>query len=257
MPELPEVEMMAGLARTLGKGRRLVSIDTLDQRIWGGLSGVESMGEILLVRRRGKLLLLQDSEQVLLIHFRMTGQLLRREDGRRVRMRFAFDDGGGLVLVDSRCLATVEVCSTAALEERLERMGLGEEFWPHQKSGVWWSERLGNGGIKAAMLKQNRVVGIGNIAASEILWMAQISPKTSCVALRTSDWNRFSIAAHTHVEDCLNREDGDSLQFLNHGGPNQFAVYGREGQACPRCQATIVRIVQQARSTFFCESCQV
>lgn len=257
MPELPEVEMMTGLARSLGQGRHLVSIETLDSRIWGDQIGIESMGRICVVRRRGKLLLLQDSNQALLIHFRMTGQLLRKEDGRRVRMRFVFDDGGRLVLVDSRCLATVEACSVDALGERLERLRLGEEFWPGQKSGAWWSTRIGNGGIKAAMLKQNRVVGIGNIAASEILWMAKISPTKSCAGLQPTDWERFSIAAHTHVEDCLNREDGDSLQFLNHGGANLFAVYGREGQACPRCQDTIVRIVQQARSTFFCETCQV
>jgi formamidopyrimidine-DNA glycosylase len=254
MPELPEVEMMAGLAREVGLGRELVKIETLDPRVWGAQDPLTGLGRIQSIWRRAKLLILEDSHTALLIHFRMTGQLIRKQDGRRARLRFLFGDGGHLVLVDSRCLGTVESCSLDELELRLQ--GLGEEFWPGPQSGVWWSNRMGNGGIKAAMLRQNRVVGIGNIAASEILWMAKISPTARCSELNLGVWDRFSEAAEQHVADSLGREDGDSLRYLKAGGDNPFLVYGRENQPCPRCQSPIRRWVQQARSTFYCAQCQ-
>lgn len=254
MPELPEVEMMAGLAREVGLGREWVEIRTLDPRIWGGQDPLTAMGRLLAVRRRAKLLILEDNQTALLIHFRMTGQLIRKEDGRRVRMTFAFEGGGRLVLVDSRCLGTVEACPRAALDSRLK--ALGEEFWPGPQPADWWADRLGAGGIKAAMLRQDRVVGIGNIAATEILWMAQIPPTVRCDTLNHAAWTRFSEAAQQHVEDSLSREDGDSLRYLKAGGANPFLVYGRENQPCPRCKSPIRRVVQAARSTFYCERCQ-
>jgi formamidopyrimidine-DNA glycosylase len=254
MPELPEVQMMAGLAREVGLGRELVEIKTLDPRIWGEQAPLTAMGRLVAVRRRAKLLILEDSQKALLVHFRMTGQLIRSEDGRRVRLVFVFGDGGRLVLVDSRCLGTVEVCPRTALESRL--MALGQEFWPGPQTPDWWADRLGTGGIKAAMLRQDRVVGIGNIAVSEILWMAQIAPSVRCAELNRSAWERFSEAAQQHVEDSLSREDGDSLRYLKSGGANPFLVYGRENQPCPRCECPLRRVVQAARSTFYCERCQ-
>lgn len=249
--------MMADLLTELGQGRVLSSLETLDPRIWGDHSPLVSMGT-LKVQRRGKLLVLSDARQALLLHLRMTGQICRQEDHRRPRIRFHFEGGESLVLLDQRCLARVEWVPLSDLESTFAGKSLGEEFWPEERSGAWWADALGQktGAIKPALLTQDKVVGVGNIAASEILWRAHISPFRKVSGLDDQDWKGIARAAHQHVDYCLSKESADTLKFVTAGGPNFFQVYGREGEPCARCSRVIQREKQNSRATFWCASCQ-
>ncbi len=248
---------MADLVRQVGMGSPSCRIDTLDSRIWNGRSAA-SLGPIQRVERRGKHLLVADSSEVLVLHLGMTGQIQREEDSRRVRMRLCFEAGATLVLLDPRCWAKAVLLSLEKERPYFSGLGLGEEFWPMGRTGTWWRERMGTGRgvVKPALLRQNRVVGVGNIAASEMLWMAGIHPTTPLNRLSLDDWESIAGAAMRHVSETLERENADSLSYVNQGGENLFYVYGKRGEPCSVCGAPIERINQNARSTFFCPSCQ-
>ena len=232
-------------------------LETLDPRIWGTGEPLSSMGA-LEVRRRGKVLVLSDKNNALLLHLRMTGQICRTPDHRRPRLRFHFEHGESLVLLDQRCLAKVERVPRGLLEAAFAARSLGDEFWPERRSGAWWAAALGKkrGEIKPALLTQDRVVGVGNIAASELLWRARVNPFEKVSALGEDRWGRIAQGAHDHVEHCLSKETADTLKFVTGGGPNFFLVYGREGEPCPRCSGVIKREKQRGRPTFWCRVCQ-
>ena len=226
---------MADLVREVGLGAKFCRVETLDARIWKGRH-LESLGSIERVSRRGKHLIVGDSHHLLVLHLGMTGQLQRREDGRKVRMRFCFEGGSTLVLVDPRCWAKATSIEVSQEQVYFESLGLGEEFWPDLREGHWWRERMGGGrgAVKPALLRQDRVVGVGNIAASEMLWMAGVHPEATLNVLSMAEWNAIAKGASRHVANTLKREDGDSLSYVNEGGSNLFHVYGKAGEGCER-----------------------
>ena len=249
--------MMVDLVRSLGQGKVLSRIETHDPRIWAGQAPLQSL-EAVDVQRRGKMIVVSDSNTALVVHLRMTGQIRRAPDHRKPRMEWFFETKERVVLLDTRCLARVEWVPHSQLEATWQAKKLGEEFWPHGRSGVWWRTRLGrrDASLKTALLDQSRVVGVGNIAASELLWRAQLDPHCLLKDLQESQWEAMARAADAHVAYCLDKEDADTLSFVTSGGPNFFKVYGKEGQACTRCQSVIVRVKQGARATFYCPTCQ-
>lgn len=113
-----------------------------------------------------------------------------------------------------------------------------------------------HGPLKVALLDQARVAGLGNIAASEILWRAGISPEARTAALSDDAWRRIAEHAHAFFDESVETDAGDEIAYVNEGGENRFAVYGRADCACQRCGETIVRTVQAGRSTFACSGCQ-
>jgi formamidopyrimidine-DNA glycosylase len=118
--------------------------------------------------------------------------------------------------------------------------------------------------IKVALLDQSAVAGIGNLYASEILFVAGIDPRTPCRSLTRPQWQRIQAAARAVLLDAIQHEgstlsDGTYRNALNgEGGYQHFhRVYDRQGQECPRChRGKILRIVQAQRSTYFCPNCQ-
>jgi len=250
--------MMAALFRERAEKDVLRHVETIDPRVWGDTEPIGKMGLSIGVSRRGKWMLISDEHQVLLIHFRMSGQLVPSRGARQERLRFHFERGEPLSLRDPRALARVTWCRLDELAGLFTEKRLGEEFWPERRDGKWWSQRIKRtrGLLKGALLRQDLVAGVGNIAVSEMLWMAGIAPTVSTGELGDDQWEALAEAAHRHVADTLQREDATSLVFVNHGGPNLFQVYGREGQPCSRCDEPIQRVRQQGRSTFFCAVCQ-
>jgi formamidopyrimidine-DNA glycosylase len=129
-----------------------------------------------------------------------------------------------------------------------------------------YRERLGASRrpIKVALLDQRAVAGIGNLYASEILHLAGIHPAHACRELTSRRWKALAAAAQTVLNAAIRYEgstlsDGTYRNALNGEGgyQNQHRVYARAGRQCPRCRrATIARIVQAQRSTFYCPRCQ-
>ena len=263
MPELPEVELMTRDLRSWGQGRRIAEIELLDPRLQtGDVSPSGLVGRTLeRVRRRGKYCVASAGDQELVLHFRMTGKLVLFQGllPAFARAAFRFSGGAEVAFVDRRRLGDLRVLGEAELRAFLDQR-LGPEPWPEQRDAAWWGERMAGtrAAIKVALMDQARVAGLGNIAGSEICFRAGIDPRTPTPRLRPRHWEAVAAATHGWVDDTLTAEQGSEIVLVEEGrhAPNPFAVYGREGQPCPRCAAPLRRVVQSGRSTFFCAGCQ-
>ena len=98
--------------------------------------------------------------------------------------------------------------------------------------------------------------GLGNIAASEILWRARIHPERSVAKLSRRAWEAIARETPLFLQETIDAERAPEVSLVEEGGDNPFSVYDRAGEPCPRCGRKIRRIVQAARSTYFCARCQ-
>jgi formamidopyrimidine-DNA glycosylase len=290
MPELPEVETVRkGLAPAVeGHVLKRVNAKRRDLRIAfpKGFSERLEGRRVVRLRRRAKYLLLDlDSKESLIVHLGMSGRLtihgfdapLRPgrfhnktpEDGsgngKHDHVVFETDEGTRIVFTDHRRFGLMTLVDTDALEEDALFKGLGPEplndaFTPAVLSAALKGKKTS---IKAALLDQRVVAGLGNIYVCEALFRARISPKRlarSVAGVRTGGLVpaikavlKDAIAAGGSSLRDYARADGE-LGYFQH----RFAVYDREGKPCPAkaCTGTIKRIVQSGRSTFYCPSCQ-
>ncbi|MGH7623432.1 MAG: Fpg/Nei family DNA glycosylase, partial [Gemmatimonadaceae bacterium] len=200
------------------------------------------------VERRGKQQFLHlDDGRTLSVHFRMNGDwdIGRVGDPEPRHMRAAIElaNGTRIALVDSHALSVVE----------LHDKGEGEpELGPEPSDPAFNADTLGvalarrRGPIKPALLDQKMVAGIGNIYASESLWAAKISPRARAASLSAHRREKLVVAIR---EVLANAPAG---RYWAERSGSRWNVYEREGEKCPRCGATIKRIVQAGRSTYFC-----
>lgn len=275
MPELPEVETVRrGLAPDL-VGRRLQRVEQrrADLRLpfpahfAARLSG----RRIEAIDRRGKYLLLSlDDGWVWIAHLGMSGRF--RIDPAGVTGNDAHDHvvmttdaGAALTFHDPRRFGFMDLVLASELDRHpmLARLGpdpLGPSF-----DDVWLADRLEGRRtpIKAALLDQSIVAGMGNIYASESLYRAGISPERQATTLSRRLAQTLAMAIVRVFEDAIaaggsslrdHRQPSGELGFFQHS----FAVYGRAGRPCPDCRCNVAetggirRIVQSGRATFFC-----
>jgi len=259
MPELPEVEIMAqNLDRWLG-GRRILEVQTPDEKFQGvGLDAVVG-STVRRAWRRAKYAVVDlDCGRSLVFHYRMTGKTVLDPEGlRRARLRIVVEPFAVVSFEDVRRFGEVWCMPTAELSDFFDRKSLGPEPWPDVRGGPWWAEALAGlrGPIKTVMMRQERVAGVGNIIASEALFLAGIDPRVSAVNLDDEQWSRLAQGVRTVIDRTLDAESGDEIAYVNAGGEGSFLVYGHAGEPCPRCGDEIVRIVQASRGTFYCPSC--
>ena len=255
MPELAEVEIARRALSERLVGRGEVSLELRDPRLLkAGVPGTAAPVEA--VRRRAKWLLLDLGDEIWCLHLRMTGRLTR-QDGRGVRAVFRPAEGPPVWLEDRRCLGELHVIPASEEAAWVAERRLGDEPWPEVRPGSWWQSRLGDlrSAVKVALLRQDRVAGLGNIAASEILWRAGIAPTLPARSVPLAAWQRVGRETVAHLDHLLAVEDAD-IVYVTQGGDNPFWIYGREGEPCPRCSASILRSVQSGRATFACPICQ-
>jgi formamidopyrimidine-DNA glycosylase len=288
MPELPEVETVARQLEPELEGRRVKSLEVLDER-WsrpvpatelGGVVGgrtIESLG------RRGKYLLLGfDGGQTLVMHLRMTGNLVlvegedvldpsegrrlyeaeRSASARHLRARFVLDDGRELWFTDPRRFGEAFLIDDDRLGERFAKLGvepLSPEFTP-AALGAMATGRTAP--LKSFLLDQSGVAGIGNIYADEALYRARLHPLSPAGSMKPEDLVALRDAIVAALEAGIDH-GGSSIDDYRDGRgekgtmQNEFLVHTREGQPCPSCDGEIVRIVVGGRSTYFCPSCQL
>ena len=272
MPELPEVETIRRQLAPLVQGRRLERVEILDAR-WSrplapreladALEGrrVESLG------RRGKYLVWDLEEDVHLVqHLRMTGAVLCDPDPEPLHTRVRMDLGQGrrLAIVDPRRFGTGELLlGGKALEEffavRLGLEPLDVRFTAEHLRGL---ARGRTAPIKAFLLDQRRIAGVGNIYADEALFRAGIHPLRPAGRLSLEQYTRLrettiaalqaGIEARGATIDDFRHVDGVRGSFQN-----QFLVHRREGEPCGKCGTTIVKMVVAGRGTYVCETCQL
>ncbi|MDG1478971.1 MAG: DNA-formamidopyrimidine glycosylase family protein [Myxococcota bacterium] len=260
MPELPEVEIMTRNARRWLSGQTLAALEVLDDALLPAASAAAVAGaHIGEARRRGKYLCLPLGTQTLILHFRMTGKVvLETEPRRHVRARI-HTDAHTVAFVDTRRLGCAWLLPTSEVSAFFDAIPLGPEPWPMPRDGAWWAARLSGtrSAIKPALLRQDRIAGLGNIAVVEILHRAKLHPARTVPSLTASDFAAIAAAAPVFIAHVLAVESGPEIHYVNEGAaiPTPFLVYGRAGLACT-CGSTIERTVQSGRATFSCPNCQ-
>lgn len=275
MPELPEVETVCrGLAPHL-EGRVLAWVERrraglripFPPRFAERLTG----RRVEAVRRRAKYILVHlDDRSVLIVHLGMSGRMVvtdRRPESPGPHDHVVLETESGTVVVfnDARRFGVMDLTTEDALAEHPLLRSLGPEPLGNGFSGPVLAERLAGRttAIKAALLDQTVVAGLGNIYVAEALFTARLSPRRIAATVSGARAERLAAA----IRDVLGRAiaaGGSSLRdYVQASGElgyfqHQFAVYDREGQACPGCTCDmaatggIKRIVQSGRSTFYC-----
>ena len=258
MPELPEVEIMCRNLQKWILGAP-VTMELLDSS-WckeGSLETFQSK-HFERIHRRAKYIVLSAKSHHLILHFRMTGKVVLDTPEENRKARAAFNCGERRVLfVDRRRLGEAKVVDDARLKEIFSR--LGPDAWPDPKSKYWWKKHFGSlrSAIKPALLQQNRVAGIGNILASEILFEAQISPFRICSSLSDLEWEALAQKTPQVISKVIERDAADEIGFVQEGAENLFSVYGKEGKPCPKCGQDLQGSKQSGRFTFWCIQCQL
>jgi formamidopyrimidine-DNA glycosylase len=271
MPELPEVETIRRQLATRVQGRRLADLNISDPRwclplVPGDVVDAVAGRRIERLGRRGKYLVweLQD-EAFLLMHLRMTGTLLygAADDVPYRRVRLALDDGGIVSFCDPRRFGTGELALGGPALEAFFAARLGVEPLGAELTGDLLA-RLARGRrapIKAFLLDQRRLAGVGNIYADEALFRARIHPLRPAGTLRRAQLDALADAVRTALTAGIAAGGATIDDFRNPDGArgafqDEFLVHRRRGEACPTCGGEIVKFVAAGRGTYACERCQ-
>lgn len=275
MPELPEVETIRrGLEGGL-IGRRIAAVVVRRSDLrWPLPADFKPRLEgrqIRAIGRRAKYLLVHlDDETVWMVHLGMAGRMWLLPDagapaGPHDHVDVATDDGSLVRFTDARRFGMMDLTRQDALAGHRLLAALGPEPLGNDFNGPALAAALRGKKtpIKAALLDQKVVAGIGNIYACEALYRAGLSPRRSAHTVQRGRAERLSHAVRAVLEDAI-ASGGSSLRdYVQASGElgyfqHRFRVYDREGEPCPTagCAAPVRRIVQSARSTFYCASCQ-
>jgi formamidopyrimidine-DNA glycosylase len=271
VPELPEVETIRRQLAPHLEGRRLVSVEILDPR-WTRPEPpraieAELQGRVVdEVGRAGKYLVWGLSgERYLLVHLRMTGALLFDPDvdPPHTRVRFGLDGGHRLVYVDPRRFGTGHVvhggtARDAYLSQRLGIEPLTPEFTGAHLRAMASGRRAP---IKAFVLDQRRIAGVGNIYADEALFRARVHPLRAAGTLSRAQYEALREAIEYALAAGIDAKGATIDDFRHvdgaHGSfQDRFLVHRREGEPCPVCGTTIRKLVVGGRGTYVCEHCQ-
>jgi formamidopyrimidine-DNA glycosylase len=272
MPELPEVETIRRQLAPFLEGRRLERMEVLDAR-WcepadpAALEDAVAGRLIEQVGRRGKYLILSLEDDVhLVMHLRMTGNLLIGDGGeapKHLRVRFLLDSGEELLFVDVRRFGTGDVLlgSDALAEYFASRLGvepLGSDF---TAEALRAQARGRSQPVKAFLLTQERVAGVGNIYADEALFRARIHPLRPVGKLKRAQIADLRDAVVATLEAGIDAKGATIDDFRHSDGAegsfqDRFLVHLREGEPCVRCGTTIRKMRAAGRGTYVCEHCQ-
>lgn len=287
MPELPEVETVRRGLQELIPGKTVKAAYAIDspKSFPNAKADVDNFllgSNILTVKRRAKVLLIElNSKYSLVIHLKMTGQLVFRGEqvfgaghpndsligklpDRSTRVVIEFTDGSKLFFNDQRKFGWVKLMPTLEVPniDFMKKVGpepLEDDFTAEQFAKRF--ERRAKTNVKAALLDQTVVAGVGNIYADESLWGAKIDPHRLVGSLSNADFMNL----YSELRDVMNLaiEKGGSTDknYVNAEGKRgsymDFArVFRREGQECPRCGHKIVKIRWAGRGTHICKNCQ-
>ena len=288
MPELPEVETVARQLEPELEGHRIERLEVYDPR-WSRPVPPERLGEavsgatITGLGRRGKYLLLGlDGDRTLVMHLRMTGNLVlvegeevidpaegrllyqgeRTTEERHLRARFVLDDGREVWFTDPRRFGEAFLIDDADLPLRFSRLGvepLSADFTPEELGRVAEGRTAP---LKSFLLDQSAIAGIGNIYADEALYRARLHPLSPAGSMKPEHWAALRDGVVAALEAGIDA-GGSSIDDYRDGRgergtmQERFLVHTREGEPCPSGEGEVVRIVVGGRSTYFCPECQV
>ncbi|HSX05803.1 MAG TPA: bifunctional DNA-formamidopyrimidine glycosylase/DNA-(apurinic or apyrimidinic site) lyase [Candidatus Saccharimonadales bacterium] len=287
MPELPEVETVRlGLSEFL-PGRSFNAVECDNPRSFpNALADVNSFligASVEQVKRRAKVLMIElSSGYSLMIHLKMTGQLVFVSPTERfgaghpndslvgqlpdksTRVEFTFTDGTKLFFNDQRKFGWVRLLPTAEVPNIDFMKKVGPEPLDAAFTAAQFAERFArrkNTTIKAALLDQTVVAGVGNIYADESLWGAKIHPATLVKNVSAAQFSRLFTELQRVLNLAIQKGGSSNHTYVNAEGKKgsymDFArVFRRESQACPRCGTTIEKLRVAGRGTHICPRCQ-
>ncbi|HEY2768024.1 MAG TPA: bifunctional DNA-formamidopyrimidine glycosylase/DNA-(apurinic or apyrimidinic site) lyase [Solirubrobacteraceae bacterium] len=284
MPELPEVETIRGQLAPLVEGRRILRVEILDAR-WSRPLAPAELADALQRRRverlarRGKYLVWHLDDEVHLIqHLRMTGAVLcdpRPEPAHvRVRIELGSRTGAGergakgprrrrLVVVDPRRFGTGELALGSAALEQFFATRLGVEPFDEAFTAAHL-RALARGRVapvKAFLLDQRRIAGVGNIYADEALFRARIHPLRPVGSLTLAQWERLREGILEALREGIDARGATIDDFRHVDGvrgsfQDRFLVHRRAGLPCPECATAVVKLTAAGRGTYVCPHCQ-
>lgn len=279
MPELPEVETIRRGLSELVLGKKIVRVEVGNAGSFlGEVSDVVGR-EIVEVGRMGKALLIKlDDGKVLMVHLRMTGQLIYvgkerfaaghpTEDfvgempSRHTRVSFEFEDGSWLYFNDQRKFGFVKVLRVGESDGFLDK--LGSEPWDVSEEEFYEALKRRKGTtIKAAILDQSVIAGVGNIYADEGLWAAAVAPMRRVGEVSREEAGKLLMGIRGAMEKAI-EVGGSSLQnYVKADGTrgdylDKFAmVFDKTGEKCARCGDVIEKTRVAGRGTHWCPKCQ-
>ncbi len=271
VPELPEVETIRSHLAPGLAGRTFERVEIFDARLTRPelpeAVAAELAGETVVdVRRRGKYLIFAfESGRHLLVHLRMTGSFQHpAADGRDPHRRavVTLDDGSEIAYRDVRRFGTWLLLEPGEPEGYLAARIGGEPLDAAFTTAAFARALAGRRTpIKAALLDQRAVAGVGNIYADEALWRARIHPLRPAGELTREEVVRLRKAIRTALEVAIARQGSTLRDYRGPRGERgsmqlELQVYGREGEPCPRCGAPIEKTRAGGRGTWYCPACQ-
>jgi formamidopyrimidine-DNA glycosylase len=275
MPELPEVETIRRQLAPELEGRRVERLHVLDPR-WcepappAEVAAAVEGRRIERVWRRGKYFVIElEGDVHLVMHLRMTGNLLLVEpagngdDPSHLRVRVELDSGKHLVFCDVRRFGTGVVllgsgARDAYFDARLGVEPLSPDFTVEALRALARGRRAP---VKAFLLTQERIAGVGNIYADEALFRARIHPLRPVGTLRRGQIEALRQALIEALEAGIDARGATIDDFRHADGArgsfqDRFLVHRRAGEPCPRCSARITKLRAAGRGTYVCSRCQ-
>jgi formamidopyrimidine-DNA glycosylase len=290
MPELPEVETVCRQLDPELRGRRIEGLEVLDARWCRPVPAAEVEAAVrgATIRglgRRGKYLLLGlEGERTLVMHLRMTGNLILVEPGgeaidpsegrrlyeaersveeRHLRARFRLDDGRELWFTDVRRFGEALLLDDAAVAAHLDaRLGV-EPLSPEFTAAALASLAAGRAApLKSFLLDQKAIAGVGNIYADEALFRARLHPLSPAGSMKAEHAEALREGVVAALQAGIDGGGASIDDYRDGRGErgrmqDEFLVHTREGEPCPRCGGPIARVVVSGRSTYYCPACQV
>ncbi len=283
MPELPEVEIVKlGLQKKI-VGLEIIDIDIKPGKIFRGEKEKVVGARVKGLRRKGKLLIIDlSNRQSLVIHLKMTGQLVYHKNGdtatfghpipfagtilpaKTTHVIFDFFDGSRLFYNDMRKFGYIKVVKTDGIEKLKEIQDYGPEPFTKEFTLEKFKEILSKkkSPVKLVLMDQTEITGVGNIYANEALFLARIDPQRKCNELKDKEIEKLYESLLSVLKEGIKYGGSSENAFVNSSGElghmqEHSRAYRKSGKPCPnKCGGTIKRISLGGRGTFFCSNCQ-
>ena len=273
MPELPEVETVRRSLAELLPHKQIAKVEVFKPQIialgaeadYAALAGREFIG----FGRRGKYLIFTLSAgERLVVHLRMTGKLLYHNGTapreKHDHLRFLFGDGTELVYNDTRAFGRFWLTDEAGLGDIGGLAGLGMEPLDDGFSAAYWRGRVQKRPralVKAVLLDQHIVAGLGNIYADEVLFRAGVHPERRVAGLTAEEDEKLAAAMREILTAAIENRGTTFRDYVDGnnqkgGYQNLLRVFQKKGEPCPNCGTPIERIKVAGRSSYFCPKCQ-
>jgi len=281
MPELPEVETIRRQLNEVLVGKKIKRVEVLREKSFGGDPKKLVGWEVSLVGRKSKLIEIyfKNKEEVVIIHLKMTGQLVFVDEEKRVagghptadwvsslpskhtRVMLDFVDGSKLFFNDLRVFGWMRVVNKEKYEKEMRKTSpdvTEKEFSLEYLTEVLKKSRKA---VKLVLMDQEKIGGLGNIYANEALYLANIMPDREADSLSSLERKKLLIAIREVIGRGIKYGGASAANYVDTKGlggtyQDHFLVYKRDGQLCDRCKGVIQKMKIGGRGTFYCSRCQ-